>query len=263
MIAFRWAEGAYDRLPALAADLINVKVAVLCTAGGVPAALAAKSATSTIPIVFSSVYEPDRFGLIASFSRPGGNVTGMSLFASGLGVKSIGLLMELVPTATAIAYLVDPSNPTAEIYVQEAVTAASALGIKVPVLNATTDGDIDEAFTALLRLGAGGLTVSGQPLFLSKRDRIVSLGARYTIPAIYALREYVAAGGLMSYGASLANSYRWAGIYVGRILKGEKPSDLPVMEPTKFELVINLKTAKALGLDIPPMLLARADDVIE
>jgi putative ABC transport system substrate-binding protein len=263
VIAFRWAEGAYERLPALAADLVNLKVAVLFSAGGPPAAVAAKAATSTIPIVFSAVNNPDRLGLVASFNRPGGNVTGMSTFIADVGAKSVELLKELVPKAAVMAYLVNPSNPTVEIYTKEATRAASGLGIQIRVLNASTESDLDEAFSALAGLGATGLVVPGEPFFESKRDKIVALATRHAIPAIYGFREYVTAGGLMSYGASLPDSYRRGGIYVGRIIKGEKPADLPVMQPTKFDLVINLKTAKTLGLTVPQSLLVAADEVIE
>ena len=247
VIAFRWAEGHYDRLPALAADLIGVRAAVLFAAGGPPSALAAKAATPTIPIVFSAVNDPVQLGLVASLNRPGGNVTGMSLFASELWEKVVQLLKELVPAATVIAYLVNPSNPSAEMYSKAGVAAARALGIQVHVLNASTEHDLEETFASLVKLGAGGLVVPNEPFFDSQRDRIVALSARYAVAAVYSIREYVVAGGLMSYGTSLADSYRRAGIYVGRILKGEKPADLPVMQPTKFELVINLKTARALG----------------
>jgi putative tryptophan/tyrosine transport system substrate-binding protein len=263
VIAFRWAEGAYDRLPALAADLVDLNVAVLFAAGGPPSAVAAKAATSAIPIVFSAVNNPDRLGLVASFNRPGGNVTGMSTFTADLGAKSVELLRELVPKAAVMAYLVNPSNPTVEFYTKEATKAASALGIQIRVLNASTDGDLDEAFSALAGLGATGLVVLGEPFFESKRDKIVALATRHAIPTIYGFREYVTAGGLMSYGVSLPDSYRRAGIYVGRIIKGEKPADLPVMQPTKFDLVINLKTAKALGITVPQGLLVAADEVIE
>jgi putative tryptophan/tyrosine transport system substrate-binding protein len=263
VIAFRWAEGAYDRLPALAADLVNLKVAVLFAAGGPPAAVAAKAATSAIPIVFSAVNNPDRLGLVAGFNRPGGNVTGMSTFTIDVGAKSVELLRELVPRTAVMAYLVNPSNPTVEFYTKEATRAASALGIQIRVLNASTEGDLDEAFSALAGLGATGLVVLGEPFFESKRDKIVALANRHAIPTIYGFREYVTAGGLMSYGASLPDSYRRAGIYVGRIIKGEKPADLPVMQPTKFDLVINLKTAKALGITVPQSLLVAADEVIE
>ena len=263
VIAFRWAEGAYSRLPGLAAELVGLRVAVLFAAGGQPSALAAKAATSTVPIVFSSVNDPDRLGLVVSFNRPGGNVTGMSMSVAGIGGKSVALLHELLPTARVLAYLVNPSNPAAEIYKKEAIAAADALGIQVRVLNASTEADLDKAFAALAELRAGGLVVIGEPFFDSKRDKIVALAAQHASPAIYTFREYVAAGGLMSYGASITNNYYRAGIYVGRILKGEQPADLPVQLPTKFELVLNLKTAKTLGLTIPPTLLATADDVIE
>jgi putative ABC transport system substrate-binding protein len=262
-IAFRWAEGHYDRLPALAADLIGLRAVVLFAAGGFPPAVAAKTATSTIPIVFSAVNDPVQLGLVASLNRPGGNITGMSLLATGLWEKVFELLKELVPAATVIAYLVNPSNPSAEVYSKAGVAAATALGIQVHVLNASTERDLEESFASLAKLGAGGLVVPNEAFFDSQRGRIVALSARYGVAAVFSIREYVVAGGLMSYGTSLTDSYRRAGIYTGRILKGEKPADLPVMQPTKFELVLNLKTAKALGLDVPPTLLARADEVIE
>jgi len=263
VIAFRWAEGRYDQLPALAAELVGMRVAVLLAAGGPPSALAAKVATATLPIVFSAVNDPVPLGLVASLNRPGGNVTGMSMFTSELVAKSVQHLKEMVPAAGVIAYLVNPSNPSAEIYAKEAMTAASALGINVHVLHASTGHGLDEAFASLAKLGAGGLYVPGEPFFDSQREKIVALSARYAVPAIYTYREYSVAGGLMSYGASLTDSYRRAGIYVGRVLKGEKPADLPVMQPTKFELVLNLNTAKALGLAVPDRLLALADEVIE
>jgi putative ABC transport system substrate-binding protein len=263
IIAFRWAEDRYDRLPALATELVDLRVAVLFAAGGPPSAFAAKAATQTIPVVFSAALDPERLGLVASLNRPGGNVTGMSIFPSELAAKSVQLLRELVPAAAVFAYLVNPSNPTAEIYAKEAAAAASALGIAVHVLNAGTERDLDEAFASLAKLGVGGLIMPAESFFVSQRDRMVALAAKYAIAAIYGFREYAVAGGLMSYGASLPDSYRRAGIYVGRILKGEKPADLPVMQPTKFELVLNLKTAKALGLTVPDRLLAIADEVIE
>ena len=263
LIAFRWAEGRYDRLRELAADLVGLRVAILFAAGGSPSALAAKAATSTIPIVFSASNDPVSLGLVSSLSRPGGNITGMSTFNSELGPKRLELLKELVPTATTIAYLANPTNPIAEAELKAALAMASALSIQLHVLNASTDHELDAAFTAFDKLRAGGLVVAGEPFFDSKRDRLVSLTARHAIAACYAWREYVASGGLMSYGTSLMGSYRQAGIYAGRILKGELPADLPVEQPTKFELVINLKTAKALGIEVPPTLLARADEVIE
>jgi len=262
-IAFRWAEGRYDRLPALAAELVDLRVAVLATAGGAPSAFAAKAATQAIPIVFSAALDPDRLGLVASLNRPGGNVTGMSIFPSEVAAKSVQLLKELLPAATALGYLVNPSTPGAGLYAKEASNAASALGVAVHVLNASTEHVLDDAFASLAKLGAGGLAVPAEPFFDSQRDRIVALAARHAVAAIYGFREYAGAGGLMSYGASLPDSYRRAGMYVGRILKGERPADLPVMQPTKFDLVLNLKTAKALGLTVPDRLLAIADEVIE
>jgi putative tryptophan/tyrosine transport system substrate-binding protein len=262
-IAFRWAEGRYDRLRQLAADLVDLRVAILFAAGGSPSALAAKAATSTIPIVFSASNDPVSLGLVSSLSRPGGNVTGMSTFNWQLGPKRLELLKELVPTATKIAYLANPTNPIAEAELKAALSMARALSIQLHVLNASTDHELDAAFAAFGELHAGGLVVAGEPFFDSQRDRLVALSARHAIPACYAWREYVTVGGLMSYGTSLRGSYRQAGIYAGRILKGEMPADLPVEQPTKFELLINLKAAKALGISVPPTLLARADEVIE
>jgi putative tryptophan/tyrosine transport system substrate-binding protein len=262
-IAFRWAEGQYDRLPALAANLVDLQVALLFAAGGQPSALAAKAATTTIPIVFSAVNDPVELGLVASLNQPGGNVTGMSTVGSGLHAKSVQLLKELVPTAAVIVYLINPSNPAAAYYAKDALNAASTLNTEIKILKASTEQDLNVAFAALAQLKAGGLVVAGEPFFDSQRDRIVALAKWYAVPAIYTFREYVVAGGLMSYGASITDSYRRAGIYVSRVLKGEKPSDLPVQQPTKFEFVINLKTANSLGLTIPPTLLMLADEVIE
>jgi putative tryptophan/tyrosine transport system substrate-binding protein len=262
VIAFRWAEGHYDRLPGLAADLVGLRVAVLFAAGGPPSAFAAKAATSTIPVVFSAVSDALRLGLVSSLNRPGGNVTGMSFLNSEIIGKS-SQLKEMTPSAAVLAYLLNPSSPSTEIYAKEAPTVANALGIRVHLLHASTEQDLDEAFASLGKLGAGGLVVAAEPFFDSQRDRIVALAARYAVPMIANLREYVVAGGLMSYGASLPDLYRQAGIYVGRVLKGENPADLPVMQPTKFDLVLNLKTAKVLGLAVPDRLLALADEVIE
>ena len=224
---------------------------------------AAKAATRTIPVVFSAVDDPVAVGLVPSLNRPGGNITGMSFLNFEIIAKSAQLLKEMVPAAAAIAYLVNPSNPTAEIYAKQAPIVASALGIRVPVLNASTEHELDECFASLGKIGAVALIVPAEPFFDSQRDRIVVLAVRYAVPMIAGLREYVTAGGLMSYGPSLPDSYHRAGIYVGRVLKGENPADLPVMQPTKFDLVLNLKTAKALGLTVPDRLLALADEVIE
>jgi putative ABC transport system substrate-binding protein len=262
-IAFRWAEGRYDRLPALAAELVALPVAIIYSAGGPPAALAAKVATSVIPIVFAAHNDPVAMGLVASLNRPGGNITGMSLFASNLWAKNVELLKELVPAAKVMAYLINPSSPSAATYSSGAAQAAAALGIDIHVLKASTEREIDEAFASLAKLLAGGLIVPNEPFLDSRRERITALAARYAVPALYTFREYVLAGGLASYGPSLPDSYRRAALYAGRILKGEKPADLPVQVPSKFEFVLNLKTAKELGLEVPPMLLARADEVIQ
>ena len=263
VIAFRWAEGHYERLPELASDLIGLRVAALFAAGGPPSALAAKAATLTIPIVFSAASDPVRLGLVASLNRPGGNVTGMSTLIVELAGKSVEVLKEMVPRATVIAYLVNPSNPSGRIISQQAQAAANRLATQIHVLEASTVHELDEVFATLAKLRADALGVTGEPFFDSQRERIVALSGRHRIPGCYAWREYVLAGGLMSYGTNLPDSYRQAGIYVGRVLKGEKPADLPVVQPTKFELVINLKTAKTLGIAVPPTLLARANEVIE
>ena len=263
LIAFRWADGRYDRLPALAAELVQLRVAAMFAAGGPPAAFAAKAATQATPVVFSAVNDPVRLGLVASLNRPGGNLTGTNSFTVELAAKGIQLLKELVPATTLVAYLVNPSNPSVENYVKEAATAASALRIAVRVLNASTEPELDDAFASLAKLGAGGLVVPGEPFFDSQRDKIVALAAGHAIAAVYTFREYAVAGGLMSYGPSLPDAYRQGGTYVGRILKGEKPADLPVMQPSKFELVLNLKTAKALGLEVPWQIQQLADEVIE
>lgn len=261
-IAFRWAEGRYDRLPALAAELVALGVAALYAAGGPPAALAAKSATSTIPIVFSATSDPVTLGLVSSLSRPGGNITGMSLF-SDLWIKNVELLKELVPGANVMAYLVNPTSPSVDIYLEGAAEAAKAMGIQIHVLKASTDHEIDEAFASLANLHVSGIIVPNEPYLDSQRERITALAARNRVPALYNLRECVMAGGLASYGPSLPELYRRSAVYVGRILKGDKPADLPVELPTKFEFLINMKAAKALGITIPPTLLIRADEVIE
>jgi putative tryptophan/tyrosine transport system substrate-binding protein len=262
-IAFRWAEGRYELLPALAADLVGLRVAVLLAAGGPPAASAAKAATSTIPIVFSAASDPIRLGLVASLNRPGANITGMGTFNAALVAKRLEILNELVPSAAAMGYLVNPTNQSADIELQEVSAAAKALGIELSILNASTEQELDDAFAGAAKLRLRGVVVAGEPFFDSRRERIVTLAARYAVPASYGFREYVTGGGLISYGTSITDSYRQAGIYVGRILKGEKPADMPVMQPTKFELAINLKTARTLGLTVPDKLLVAADEVIE
>ena len=262
-IEYLWADGHYDRLPALAAELVNRKVAVLLAAGGPPSALAAKAATSSIPIVFSGASDAVGIGLVPSLSRPGGNITGMSLFNMALGGKRLQLLRELIPSGKAFAYLINPASPSAHLELGEATKVAAALGVRLEVVKAGTEQELETAFADLASMKIAGVVVASDAFFDSRREMIVGLATRRAVPASYSWRENVVAGGLVSYGTSLTNSYRDAGKYVGRILKGEKPADLPVMQPTKFELVINLKTAKSLGLTVPPTLLANADEVIE
>jgi putative ABC transport system substrate-binding protein len=262
-IEYRWAESNYDRLPTLAADLVSRKVDVIVTIGGTPPALAAKSATSTIPIVFTTVSDPVGVGLVASLARPGGNITGFSNIAAQLTPKLLELLSEAVPQAGVIALLVNPNNPTAEPMIRDVQEAARAKGVKLAVLKAGTGGEIDAAIASLAELQAGALVVDADSFLSSRRGQLLALASRHAVPAIYAHRVFVAAGGLISYGIDDAAVLRQAGVYAGRILKGAKPADLPVQQPTTFELVINLKTAKALGLTIPPTILARADEVIE
>jgi ABC-type uncharacterized transport system substrate-binding protein len=262
-IAFRWAEGRYDRLPALVASLVDIRVAVIAAAGGQAVPLAAKAATSTIPIVFVSGEDPVKHGLVASLNRPGGSATGVSMFLSEMEAKRLALLHELVPTATMIGVIVNPSSPSIDTQLREINSAARALGRQIQIVNATNERELDAAFASLAQSKAGALLIASNAYFTSRRDQIVALAAQRAIPAIYDQREFPMAGGLVSYGTNLSDSYRLMGVYTGKILKGEKPTDLPVQQSTKFELVINLKTAKALGLDVPPALSARADEVIE
>jgi putative tryptophan/tyrosine transport system substrate-binding protein len=261
-IEYRWAEGKYDQLQVLAAELVRQQVAVVVATGGTNSAVAARAATATIPIVFNTV-DPVKDGLAASFNRPGGNATGVSLFANALAPKRLELLRELLPSAAVIVVLLDANSTDAEIQLREVQAAADSVNQQIYTLTIGTDREFDTAFASPVLRQAGALLVAGSPFFTSRRDQIVALAARDSVPAIYEWREFAAAGGLMSYGTSLRDAYRQVGVYAGRILKGEKPADMPVVQPIKFELVINLRTAKALGLDVPPTLLARADEVIE
>jgi putative tryptophan/tyrosine transport system substrate-binding protein len=262
-IEYRWAEGRYDRLPALAADLVDRKVDVIATSGSSASALAAKSATSTMPIVFITGGDPVADGLAASLARPGGSLTGLGFMSAELIPKRLELLSELVPQARVVALLVNPNNAKAERIIGGVQEAARAKGLQLPILKAGTESEIDAAFAVLVQLHAGALLVGGNSFFTSRREQLVALASRHTVPASYQLREFAAAGGLISYGPSVTAAYRRAGAYVGRILAGAKPANLPVQQPTTFELVVNLKTANALGLTIPPSILARADEVIE
>jgi putative ABC transport system substrate-binding protein len=260
-IEYRWAEGRYDRVPALAADLVKRQVAVIVATGG--SVVPAKAATTTIPIVFVSGADVVDSGIVASLNRPGGNITGVVIFTAVLVAKRLELLRELVPTAAAIGMLVNPANRNTEGQKRDALEAARALGIQLHIAGASSERDFEPAVARLLQQQAGSLMVSGDPFFNSRREQLVALASRHGLPAIYDLREFAEAGGLMSYGTSRTDAYRLAGVYAGRVLKGDKPGDMPVVQPTKFELVINLKTAKALGLTVPLTLQVAADEVIE
>ena len=261
-IEYRWAEGRYDRLPALADDLVRRQVAVI-VATTQDAALAAKAATTTIPIVFNVGGDPVRVGLVASMNRPGGNATGVSMFTNQLEAKRLGLLHEMAPKVAAVGVLINPSNASAESQVEQVQTAARSLGLQAHVRNASNDRDLVAAVEGLVQAGVGALMAAADPFFAAQRDGLVALAAKHKVPAMWEWPDFVEGGGLMSYGTSIVDNYRQVGAYTGRILKGEAPTDLPVVQPVKFVLVINLKTAKMLGLEVPPTLLARADDVIE
>ena len=262
-VEFRWADGRYDRLAALATELIERGVMVIAAVGGGVAGFAAKSVTSSIPIVFASGGDAVKIGLVASLSRPGGNVTGVSITFGALGAKRLEMLREFVPTATSVAVLVNPNYPSASTEVQDIEKAASTFGLKIDIFNARTEREIEPAFAGLVEQKAGGLLVADDPFLQSQRDTIVRLADRHAVPAIYFSRDFADAGGLMSYGPSILDVYRQVGVYTGRILKGDKPADLPVLQPTKYELVINLKAAKTLGLRIPANLQAAAESLIE
>jgi putative ABC transport system substrate-binding protein len=260
-VEYRWADGHYERLPALVADLLSRHISVIAANG--PAAVAAKAATTSIPIVFVTAADPVKIGLVESLNRPGGNLTGVSLLSVELAAKKLQMLHELVPSVRTVALLVNSSNRNAETQSRDLRAAAQTLGLQLHVLHANSERDFDVAFAALAPLKVGALVIGTDGFLNSRTEQLAALTLRHAIPAVFQYREFTAAGGLMSYGTSLTDTYRQAGIYVGRILKGEKPADLPVQQATKVELIINLKTAKALGLDVPPTLLARADEVIE
>jgi putative ABC transport system substrate-binding protein len=261
-IEYRWAQDHYDRLSELAADLVSHKVDVIVT-NGIPSALTLKKVTSTIPVVFETSIDPVEEGLVTSLARPGGNLTGVCMLTAALMPKRLELLTELVPQANIIGLLVNPAHSTAEQMIGDVENAVRTKGLQLPIVKASTESEIDAAFATLVQLHAGALAVVPDPLFLDRREQLVALAARDAVPVIYPLREFADSGGLISYAASFAAAFHLLGIYAGRVLKGEKPGDLPVQQPTTFELVVNLKTAKELGLTIPPSILARADEVIE
>ena len=263
VVETRWADGRFDRLPVMANELVARQVAVLVATGGDHSAFAAKAATSTIPIVFSSGGDPVAKGLVASLGRPGGNLTGVSLFTTLLEAKRLGLLREALPSATTIALLANASASSAQAAVKDAEEGARRAGVRLVVVFAEADGEFDAAFASIVQRRADALVIGNSPFFNSRREQLVALAARHKLPAVYEFREFVMAGGLMSYGTHLADMYRQIGVYTGRILKGAKPGDMPILQPTKFELVINLKTAKALGITIPQGMLLRADEVIQ
>jgi putative ABC transport system substrate-binding protein len=262
-VEYRWAEGQYDRLPALVADLVRQQVSVIVSGGGAPAVLAAKAATTTIPIVFSLGADPIRLGVVASLNRPGGNITGVYQFTSGLEAKRLGLLHEMVPNGTRVAALINSNFSDAENQLRDLQQAAARLGLQLIVVRANAESEFDAAFSTLGGQRADALLVCGSPFFNTRREQLVVLAARHAVPAMFEWRDFVTAGGLMSYGTSLADAYRQVGVYAGQILKGAKPGDLPVVQSTRFELVINMSTAKALGIEVPPTLSARADEIIE
>jgi putative tryptophan/tyrosine transport system substrate-binding protein len=263
-IEYRWAEGQNDRVQSLAAELVGRQVSVIAAPGSVPAALAAKAATTTIPIVFEIASDPVELGLVASLAQPGGNITGVTSLNAQVGPKRLELLHELVPTATVVGLLVNPTNPNeAEPTTKNLQAAARSLGLEMHVLHASAEGDFDAAFATLIQLRAGALAIGTDPLFTSRLEQLAALTVRHAVPSVYQFREFTAAGGLMSYGGSLTDTFRAVGVYTGRILKGDKPADLPVQQATRAELFLNLKTAKALGLTVPIPLLGRADEVIE
>ena len=262
-IEYRWADGHFDRLPALAAELVQRHVTLLISGGGPQTALAVKAATSEIPILFVMTDDPVKHGVVASLNRPGGNITGATFFSTALVAKRLELLRELVPAADGIAFLTDPNDIESELEARDLQSAAQAMGQQLTVLKASNVSDLDAAFAGLIQPRTKALLVGSNVFFVGVRNQLIALAARYAVPTIYPGRLFVASGGLASYGTSLPDAYRQIGLYAGRILKGEKPANLPVVQPTKFELVFNLKTAKALGLPIPPALLTSADEVIE